>query len=334
MRGYDLYFRPTKKPCHIGKLPPELMMCIADNLPLHNVLCLALTSKDIFYSTWICHYSEQNSPMKDQYLQEVRPDIETPERLPFLEILLKEKAATSICDYCQTRVSRPILDHIRGRGLADDQRCPCQPRRTPEALSLYYKEWSIYLDFEHFRQVMYRRRLGTAYGTSPESLTFDSDWNNPGLGDWLTKLNLKPIFADSSLVLHATHRIIIPVEYLYSLHRSDSDTRLVVLNKLMESSIGRCHCNNPTQISTLLKCTNYIFADLCSDYNFKDLLSGSRISKPHNCPNCLTQYVFALHRHSKAAIFEIVFDTWTNLGECKWTFSPEWLSTRSEGAGI
>ena len=171
--------KSSEKPSAIGQLPPDLILSISDHLPIHGVACMALTCKDMFLrndylnNIWKRHFSCKKALDQDDYLKVVRPDLISLERLELLEVLLKERPGSAVCDYCQKMRPRRKLGKVcPGRpGIFDPwyRLCRCQPF-DPDAMYLKYDVWRIYLSFEHFRQIMYRRRLGEAHGSAPEVL--------------------------------------------------------------------------------------------------------------------------------------------------------------------
>ena len=330
--------KSSEKPSAIGQLPPDLILSISDHLPIHGVACMALTCKDMFLrndylnNIWKRHFSCKKALDQDDYLKVVRPDLISLERLELLEVLLKERPGSAVCDYCQKMRPRRKLGKVcPGRpGIFDPwyRLCRCQPF-DPDAMHLKYDVWRIYLSFEHFRQIMYRRRLGEAHGSAPEVISANSDWRLQTCARdyrtaWMEKIEIEPQFVGCNLVLHVTQRILLSRKYLASLNSRGLD-RSHLIDLLTTERIKTCHCRDPDNV-TELKARTASLLDMDNDSSFEVVREEPNVEK---CANCLTEFVLDLHRHPHQGVLELTLDSWTNLGQCKHTFSHEWLTAQS-----
>ncbi|THZ02421.1 hypothetical protein D6C92_00604 [Aureobasidium pullulans] len=75
-----------------------------------------------------------------------------------------------------------------------------------------------------------------------------------------------------------------------------------------------------------LKARTASLLDMDNDSTFEVVREEPNVEK---CANCLTEFILDLHRHPHQGVLELTLDSWTDLGQCKHTFSPEWLTAQS-----
>ncbi|THW67405.1 hypothetical protein D6D20_00533 [Aureobasidium pullulans] len=277
---------------------------------------MALTCKDMFLrndylnNIWKRHFSCKKALDQDDYLKVVRPDLISLERLELLEVLLKERPGLAVCDYCQKMRPRRKLGKV----------CPGRPGIFDPASS------TRGIDFV---AIMYRRRLGEAHGSAPEVISANSDWLLQTCARdyrtaWMEKIEIEPQFVGRNLVLHVTQRILLSRKYLASLNSRGLD-RSHLIDLLTTKRIKICHCRDPANVAEL-KARTASLLDMDNDSTFEVVREEPNAEK---CANCLTEFVLDLHRHTHQGVLELTLDSWTNLGQCKHTFSHEWLTVQS-----
>ncbi|THX42016.1 hypothetical protein D6D10_02276 [Aureobasidium pullulans] len=240
---------------------------------------------DYLNNIWKRHFSCKKALDQDDYLKVVRPDLISLERLELLEVLLKERPGLAVCDYCQKMRPRRKLGKVcPGRpGIFDPwyRLCGCQPF-DPDAMYLHYSVWRIYLSFEHFRQIMYRRRLGEAHGSAPEVIPANSDWRLQTCARdyrtaWMEKIEMKPQFVGRNLVLHVTQRILLSRKYLASLNSRGLD-RSHLIDLLTTKRIKTCHCRDPANVAEL-KARTASLLDMDNDSTFEVVREEPNVEK-------------------------------------------------------
>lgn len=75
-----------------------------------------------------------------------------------------------------------------------------------------------------------------------------------------------------------------------------------------------------------LKARTASLLDMDNDSTFEVVREEPNVEK---CANCLTEFILDLHRNPQQGVLELTLDSWTDLGQCKHTFSPEWLTAQS-----
>ncbi|THZ54095.1 hypothetical protein D6C90_00196 [Aureobasidium pullulans] len=262
---------------------------------------MALTCKDMFLrndylnNIWKRHFSCKKALDQDDYLKVVRPDLISLERLELLEVLLKERPGLAVCDYCQKMRPRPKLGKVcpGHPGIFDPwyRLCGCQPF-DPDAISC--------------TDVVSEKLMA------------------PHQKSWMEKIEIAPQFVGRNLVLHVTQRILLSRKYLASLNSRGLD-RSHLIDLLTTKRIKTCHCRDPANVAEL-KARTASLLDMDNDSTFEVVREEPNVEK---CANCLTEFILDLHRHPHQGVLELTLDSWTNLGQCKHTFSHEWLTAQS-----
>lgn len=146
----------------------------------------------------------------------------------------------------------------------------------------------------------------------------------PHQKSWMEKIEIAPQFVGRNLVLHVTQRILLSRKYLASLNSRGLD-RSHLIDLLTTKRIKTCHCRDPANVAEL-KARTASLLDMDNDSTFEVVREEPNVEK---CANCLTEFILDLHRHPHQGVLELTLDSWTNLGQCKHTFSHEWLTAQS-----
>lgn len=333
-----------KRRTEFSSIPVELVVAFSKHLPIYSVACLSLTCKKLYNDQnlreiWVPHVKGRAAieRQNDEYTKQVRPDIRNHERLSFMLCLQVDLPQLLLCDYClrfrpRQPSPRDSKDQIRFAPPYKDYLIPCScSARRNGMMWLHYKEWSYHISFDHLQQLMLRNKCGGNHGPALTSLSLKSDWQLREYREqfrarWMKKMDVRPIFINSSLVLHICQRMLFNLSDLLAM-KSDGISCSDYISVLIATCLKLCPCGSCTNISEIS-----LWVRLQPGVELPS--PGLSITSPlFKCNQCLTEVILNYFKHDEGD-FELVVDTWTNLGSCAFSFSAAWLATASHSGII
>jgi hypothetical protein len=322
--------------CHFSKLPLELVLQIAKYLPTDSSYCLALTTKNLFYTPEIRQLGDLDTKWTEKRYRRLLP------------LLATDWSGQTCCDYCAK--VHPHRD--TPKVCKDWQRWSSCPRRT-SGMWLHLDPWDYHLQSEDVYKFMENHRLGR---DDLYSISLHTEWQvmdhkdmadleckkdqlmenheeTKGLGKCrnidkgcLKKLDVAPLILDDSLILTTTQRM------FYHTEQRDN---------LLSSGIGR-HVFRPCShwnwipgkpggdaghgrmpsVERLL--TWALRRKLPSPPSKNNVYLYAQSSVPTMCYYCSTEYTFRAWEHGDLGV-ELSLETWTKLGSCRTNEEIWWL---------
>ncbi|KAG9696824.1 hypothetical protein KCU95_g4076, partial [Aureobasidium melanogenum] len=191
-----------------GRLSIDLVLQIADLLPIESVFALALTTKPLYYSQAL-----QKAWKSDPRLY--------PDRCA--QLIARYTPERIYCAFCKRLHPRRTTPKITDGWSSLD---PC-PHKQPPLLEpprlvwLHLNPWEYHLQFEDVYKVMIRHLWGAPWGDDLESLAVETNWQalaySPTREDpngylktpaqCLVRLTVKPEIVADKLILRTIQRI-------------------------------------------------------------------------------------------------------------------------------
>lgn len=328
-----------------GRLSIDLVLQIADLLPIESVFALALTTKPLYYSQAL-----QKAWKSDPRLY--------PDRCA--QLIARYTPERIYCAFCKRlhprRTTPKITDDWSSLDPCPHKQPPLRRQRTaleiidnwaslppisvepPRLVWLHLNPWEYHLQFEDVYKVMIRHLWGAPWGDDLESLAVETDWQalaySPTREDpngylktpaqCLVRLTVKPEIVADKLILRTIQRI-----------WYDRDVWNHCKPHALECPLRACqHATRPGLTSSI-----------------DDLLAisrqGLRFPRPHlpwqqkrqnamvkslsqHCFKCMSRFFLVFWNHDQTGV-ELAMYTWTDLGMCDYDLSNEWtVATNTE----
>lgn len=326
-------------------LPLEVVLQICQALPLRSIVCVALTSRELYHAQalqklWRSRLTGLNPKHRlcdcprllearafklrseETDMLYMRTDICNHELLLTLELLDRDLPEHWLCDLCMK---------LHKRVAQTEDGLTYRPCTLSQSNGLFYRlaPWDYQFQFEDAQQVMKRYIHGAPHGLPFEIIQMDqkwesiSDWSPRALGStepspliWKKSIEVKPEIVFSSgpvLTLWTKQRLFFPSVYIGVLGLRSHDWAREIGQKAETHFAICCHANDTGRhVAALLD-------------------QPSRLCRAspelRRCDVCLTEYAFFVYQEYNKDSVEIVLSTWTSLGSCKHSFLPAWLTS-------
>jgi hypothetical protein len=320
-------------------LPINIIVKIARLLPPRSVACLTLTSKSLhdakgLKDIWTLGFdpSRNRCGCRTQSQPTCPPlELVNHERYLFLQILSRDLLSThQLCDACQ------IL-HLRWYERGNERHVCSSTSRAFTICGIPRSYW----EFQDVQRIMNSYRLAMQRETRKQFRlsTINNDWcvryravktrtrQGPSMKQLpqIVKLDVEQRIINDQLVFHTRQRVLLTAAVLDLMDVQLQGPKFTV-GRLVNNLMSACpHYGGESQI---IKAVNESIAELEAKYLNQPV--GLRCRGTLKCTCCPTEFTLANYHHPGQG-FEILLETWTNLGPCQWGYQSEWQLASREG---
>lgn len=317
----------------LGDLPLELVREISTYLPAYSVAALSLTCKDLYNDetlrqSWTQKFYQAEKEKGYSCFFGTKlwlPHFRNIDLLLLLRLLERDLPYMSVCGNCERlHTIRKIPLHMS----RNDCECWSPYSKAPDlGMWLHWEDWDFNLSFEHVQDFMRHHILGPGFGSSTKRCSLVRNWHSHRFSTkyhavWMRRLELRPTIINDCLMITTSQHIMVSDQYLQSLTNNGEDCIHIVAN-LASCSFKICQCYRSGKTVFLKREIKRQLRQLWQDASKADL-STSLVLQLSRCSTCLTEFDFSLLRHKKG-LYELVLNTWTNLGSCSSTYDPSWV---------